>query len=112
MARIVEEKIHILEEKFREELKEKFENETDKLIGENIQKCDELNTMGLEVQHLEADNIEFENEIFNLRCENVNLGQELQFSIENGRKLEKVLNDLKASFSFIFPEDTGKDTIR
>ena len=68
--------------------------------------------MGLEVQHLEANNLELENKIFNLRCENVNLGQELQISQEHGRKLEEVLNDLKASFSFIFPEDTGKDTIR
>ena len=50
----MEEKLHILEEKFREKLKEKFKNETDKIIGENIQKCDELYTLGLEVQHLKA----------------------------------------------------------
>ena len=113
----MEEKIHILEEKFREELKEKFENETDKLIGENIQKCDELNTMGLEVQHLEARHIQLENEIFNLKCKNFDIDQELngarkklQLSMENGSKLEKVLNELKIAFSFIFPEeDTGKD---
>ena len=107
----MEEKLHILEEKFREKLKEKFKNETDKIIGENIQKCDELYTLGLEVQHLKANHIALGNEIFDLSCENVNLGQELQLSIENGRKFEKELNDLKVSFSFIFPEDTGKDTI-
>ena len=73
--------------------------------------------MGLEVQHLEARHLQLENEIFNLKCENVNFGQELngarkdlQLSMENGSKLEKDLNELKNSFSFIFPEeDTGKD---
>ena len=106
-----------MEEKLREKLKEKFETETDKLIGENIQKCEELNFMTLEVQHLEAKHIQLENEIFNLKCENVNFSQELNgarkdlhFSMENGNKLEKDLNELKISFSFIFPEnDTGKD---
>ena len=76
--------------------------------------------MGLEVQHLEARHLQLENEIFNLKCENVYFGQELngarkdlQLSMENGSKLEKDLNELKNSFSFIFPEeDTGKPSIR